>query len=161
MPWQTQELQKLVLTAKNLVVKTFQLLISDLKTQVFIAQKDELQNAILAELKELKYSQKAISKIKTYFLPYVIGKFFKLTNEIWVLHGKGDNVDTIVHEFLHSIQKCETNREGIVDYLTYRMTGNQQYLDVYELVDWQELEKSVSLKKIKEKLISIGDCQDF
>ncbi|MHA1728086.1 MAG: hypothetical protein ACTSWY_05080 [Promethearchaeota archaeon] len=161
MPWQTQKLNEMVQTAKSLVAKTFNIISSDLKTQIFIAQRDELEEEILDELKKLNYSVESISKIKNYYLPFVIGKFFKCTNEIWILHGKGENIDTIVHEFLHSIQKCEPNRKEIADYLTYKITGNLKYINSYDLIDWQEIEKSVSYQQIKERLITEGDCQDF
>ena len=161
MPWQTQKLNEMVSTAKSLVAKSFNYPVSDLKTQIYIAQKDELITEIISELKILNYSKESITKIKNHYLSFVVGKFFRFTNEIWLLHNKGENIDTIVHEFLHSIQKCKPNREGIVDYLTYKITGNLKYINFYDLSDWQEIEKSVSFQKIQKRLISDGDCQDF
>lgn len=161
MPWTTKELEKIAKEAKSLVAKEFKILSSKLDNPIFIASKEELQQAILDELKQLHYSNHAIQKIQERFLPFVIGKYFKLTNEIWLLHGKEDNIYTIVHELLHSIQRCEPNREGIVDFLTYKITGSSQYIDHFELADWLEIEKTTSYAKIKMRLIGEGDCEDF
>lgn len=161
MPWTTTELETLAAKAKVLVIDEFKDFSSLKDCPVFIASAEEMQDAILEELVQLNYSKEAIKKIQDYYLKFVIGKYFKLTSEIWLLHGKGDNMITIVHELLHSIQQCEPNREGIVDFLTYKITTESQYIDNYELADWQEIEETHSYKKIKTRLVSKGDCEDF
>jgi hypothetical protein len=161
MPWKTNEFTKLVKEAKSLVASEFNIPITELDCPVYITGQEELQQAILDELELLHYSKNAIQKIKVHFLSHVIGKYFRLNDEIWVLQGKGNNIDTIVHELLHSIQRCEPNREGIVDFLTYMITGNSQYIDTFELEEWQEIEKMVTYHQIKMKLTSEGDCEDF
>ena len=116
MPWTTKELENLAGKAKSLVAKEFKISSSKLDIPIFIVSIEEMQQAILDELNQLHYSKEAIQKIQKLYLPFVIGKYLKLTSEIWLLQGKGDNIDTIVYELFHSIQSCEPNREGIVDF---------------------------------------------
>lgn len=161
MPWTTKEIENLEVKAKSLVINEFKHLSLNLDRPVFIVSEEEMREAILAELEQLGYSKEYSKKIQAIYLPFVIGKYFRLTGEIWLLHGKGDNIITIVHELLHSIQRCELNREGIVDFLTNKITSESGYIDNYELTDWQEIEKAHSYNKIKSRLVSRGDCEDF
>ena len=63
--------------------------------------------------------------------------------------------------FDQSIQICEPNREGIVNYPTYKITENSHYINPGLLSDWQEIEDMISYTKIKERLLHQGVCENF
>lgn len=161
MSWTTRELEKRVLEAKSSITKEFNILIPKIDCPIFITQSDELHQAILDELNQLNYSKDAIMKLEGFILPFVVGKYFKFKHQIWLLNGKESDIDIIIHELLHSIQLCEPNREGIVNYLTYKITRNLEYINPNLLSDWQEIEEMVSYNKIQEQLLHKGDCEDF
>ena len=94
-------------------------------------------------------------------LPYIFGKYFRNEHEIWVVDGKGNNKAIMFHELLHSIQQCEPNRENIVEYLTWHYIKDSTVIDPYTLEDWREIERTVGLPKIKRRLLTKGDCEDF
>lgn len=90
------------------------------------------------------------------------GIYLKDIHEIWLVQGRGgENFTTLLHEMLHSIQKCVPNRENIVDYLVYKLTGQKNSILPEILTEWIEIEKSIGLKNIKKRLLSEGDCEDF
>lgn len=160
MVWKTPKLDRLMAKAKLLVAKKFNMSTSELNVPIFIADKEELYQALLYESQHLDYTKEEIRAIRQ-SLHLVIGKYFRFKKEIWVLVGKGINVDTIIHEIIHSIQECRPNREGIVYYITYKITGNLKHINPFELKDWQEIEKTTSYSKIKQRLLTAGDCEDF
>lgn len=94
-------------------------------------------------------------------LPYLFGKYFRNEHEIWVVDGKGNNKTIMFHELLHSIQQCEPNREGIVDYITWYYFKDSTVIDPYSLGDWREIDRTVGLSQIKRRLLTKGDCEDF
>jgi hypothetical protein len=89
------------------------------------------------------------------------GIYLKDSHEIWLVQGRGENFPTLLHEMLHSIQKYAPNRENIVDFLVYKLTGQTDSILPEILAEWIEIEKSIGLKKIKHRLLSEGDCEDF
>lgn len=89
------------------------------------------------------------------------GIYLKDTHEIWLVQGRGENFTTLLHEMLHSIQKCESNRENIVDYLVYKLTGQKDSILPEILTEWIEIEKSNGFKSIKQRLLLEGDCEEF
>lgn len=161
MTWTTREIELMVTDARKLVARELNISSSNLNCPVYIASREEFDYAVIDELQQLQYSTEDIAKITDYYLPFVIAKYFYTIQEIWLLHDKGESIETIIHELLHSIQKCQPNREGIVDYLTCRISGGKEYIDQYELKDWQEIERTSSYQAIKDRLISEGDCEDF
>ena len=120
MPWLPENFIETISEAKERISNNFEVIPS---ASVFLCSFDEFSNAVLEELKDRNFSKEQIETIKRIYLNQIIGKYFYKTNEVWLLEGKGDNLETLVHELLHSIQKCEPNREKIVDYLTYKLTG--------------------------------------
>lgn len=158
MPWTSPELLKFSEKANFFINREFSV---EIRAQLFIVTKEEMTHDIIEELKLDGYNHNSISILEEIFIPKVIGKYFKRSHEIWIIQKKGENLDTVIHEYLHSIQKCSPNREGIVDYITYKITGNQVYIDPYDLKDWREIEKTYSYKEIKVRLLSEGDCEHF
>lgn len=158
MPWISSDSRILAEKAKTIIQREFSV---PLECEIFLTNSSELEIAIIDELRELKYSKKAIEKIKKHYLERIVGKYFKNRHEIWVLVDTGENIDTLVHEFLHSIQVCDENREGIVDFITFRLTGNKKYIDTYDLANWLEIEGTNGFRVIKKRLLTKGDCEEF
>lgn len=158
MPWTSPEFEKLVEKAKNRLRKELPV---EYKATIYLTNNEEMTQRVKEELKEDGFTKEEIKELEITSFPGIIGKYFKKEDEILVLTGIGENEDTIMHEFIHSIQKCEPNREGIADYLTYKITGNTKYIDPYDLNDWNDIERANGLKKIKERLFKEGDCEEF
>ena len=158
LPWTTPNFEELVALAKKRLQKEFLL---EFKSAISLTNREEMTQMILEDLKEGGYSIEKIELLRKRFVPNIIGKYFKKGNEILILSEKGENQDIIIHEYLHEIQICESNREGIADYITYKLTGNRNYIDQYTLNNWQELEKVHGFKMIKERLLTAGDCEEF
>ena len=146
MPWTTDRLNLLIVQARKLLLKEFPDTI--FSADVFICSQMEMINRTKEE-------------IKKYYPSFIIGKYFSKENIIWLVEGKGDNLPTLLHELLHSIQKCSPNRENIVDFLVHKMLDNVDSIDQKVLNEWNEIEKAVGFKAIKERLRSEGDCEDF
>ncbi len=142
--------------AKQLIFEHFQLTI---ETEIYICTIEEMTN----RLNQI-YAPKAgtiFEKIKP-LIRYLDGKYFKEEQEIWLIEGRGENFPTIMHEMIHSIQKCNTiHREPIVHYLTFKLTGDKAGIYNTLIEDWKEIERINGFKRIKERLISEGDCEDF
>ena len=158
MPWTTPELEKLSEKAKKLLKKEFS---REVTATIFLTNREEMTQRVIDELEEEGCTKENIRILSKLFIPNLVGKYFRRTNEILVVTGIGENVETILHEYLHAIQKCEPNREGIVDYITYKITGNNNYIDTYDLKDWEEIERANTYKKIKNRLVREGDCEEF
>lgn len=158
MPWTTSNFEKLVALAKKRLQKEFPI---EFKVTISLTNREEMTQEVLEELKEEGYSIERIELLRKRFIPNIVGKYFKKENEILILSEEGENEDTIIHEYLHEIQICEPNKEGIVDYITYKLTGNKNYIDQYTLDNWREIEKTNGFKKIKELLLTVGDCEEF
>jgi len=156
-PWQTPLLIELIEQAKTQIYDLFDLSVN---TPVYIATESEMIEAVIKEQKAKNRGNKELEKIK-YDLLFILGKYFTATKEIWVVEGRGEALDVIFHEILHPIQKCNLHKEKIIDYITYKITGNKDYFYNTILKDWQEIEKSNGFDRIKTRLIKEGDCEDF
>ena len=157
MPWQTKELINLVNEAENLIIEFYSL---PVHTNVFIVTQEEMIEVVLNEQQSMNRSPQELEKIR-FELKYILGRYFSSRNEIWLVDEKGVVLDVLIHEFLYSLQLCKPHREHIVDYLTYKLTSNSNYISSSVLHDWQEIEKNFKLKKILERLRKVGDCEDF
>ena len=158
MPWSNPNLEEIIKEGKKKI--------TDLITEVeitaitLVANANEMKEEILTEGKLSKLPEKEMED-RIFLSAFTVGKYFKLKNEIWLVEGKGENSNTIIHEYLHSIQKCEPNREKIVEYITYKITGEEKGLSNAFIKDWEEIEKKVGYQKIINRLVNEGDCEDF
>ena len=158
MPWSNPNLEEIIKEAKKKI--------NDLITEVeitaitLVANAIEMKKEILTEGKLLKLPEKEMED-RIFLSEFTVGKYFKLKNEIWLVEGKGENSTTIIHEYLHSIQKCEPNREKIVEYITYKITGEEKGLSNAFIKEWEEIEKKEGFQKIINRLVNEGDCEDF
>lgn len=157
MPWENPANQHIIQQARKLIKKEFSIHIS---AQILVCSRSELIKKCLIELQEQNINKKLVEKEKRR-LKFIFGKYFKENNEIWLVEREGEVLDIVLHEFLHSIQECHTSKEGIVDYITFKLTNDLSWIDAYTLKNWLEIEKSVGYKNIKRKLISNEDCEEF
>ena len=158
MPWLPDAFLMVIAEAGRLIQKEFGI---TPKASVFLCSSGELDDAVLREIERINLTAVQIRKIKNVYLRRIIGKFFKESDEIWLLEGKGDNIETLVHELLHSIQKCAPNIENIVDYLTYKLTGSSTMILEFIIDDWSEIERIYGYGEIKLRLVTDGDCEEF
>lgn len=156
MVWQDDSLQNLVQEAKELLRTLFS---NDFTTEIYICSFDELQSAITTELKGTMPDREFSQIMRS--LNYTDGRYFKKKNQIWLVNDRGVNVDTIIHELLHTIQICSPHREGIVYYITYKITHNDSHIKKFMLQDWIEIEKTYSFKLIIQQLFKNTDCENF
>jgi hypothetical protein len=106
-------------------------------------------------------SDETINIQRLYYIPFFIGKFFRKTNQILLVEGKGDNWVTLIHELLHSIQKCSPKRESITDFLTFIITKNINAIESRELTDWDDIMRLHGISAIKQRFLKMGNCEDF
>ena len=158
MPWITDSFSATVSEAKNLIYQEFSL---HADAVVSLCTQKEMIERVTRELSMRTISKPRFNNLVRFILPLLVGKYFKETNEIWIIDGKGDDFPTLVHELLHSIQACSPHREGIVDFLTYKLTDDQTFVDPFLLKDWVEIEMLHGLESIKQRLLAQGDCEDF
>ena len=126
-------------------------------SQGFSSTQLEMIEKIEKEIKREEFK----GEIKKYLPRFIIGKYYAGENVIWLVEGKEVNLPALIHELLHSIQKCTPNRENIVDFLVYKMLDNENSIDQKVLKEWNEIEKTFGFKVIKERLLSERDCEDF
>lgn len=157
MPWKNQSLEVTIERAKKIILKELNLQIT---SELFTCSKDEMIRRCTDELKEKIKDEKIVNR-EIMRLAYIYGKYFAGTNEIWVVEKIGENIDVLIHEMIHSIQVCKPNREGIVDYLTFKFTKNESWINSKIIEDWREIEKMVGIQAIKEKIVKNEDCEEF
>lgn len=157
MVWHDPELQPLIQAAQKVLHKYYKI---ELTAIILVCTRNELVYEVFKEYEDIimsnlqqKIFEKAIQDIE--------GRYFASSNEIWLVDQIGTNLETIIHEYLHSIQKCSPSREGIVYYVTYQLTNKQSQIDEYILTNWLEIEKEQGLKAIFKRILDIGDCEEF
>lgn len=155
--WRDPELQPLINDAKKLIHSVFK---QNIEVEIYVCTLDELQEAIISELITKKVMSADLNLIKPR-LKRLDGRYFKNTNQVWLVQDQGTNLDTIIHELLYSIQNCHEHREGIVYYITYKLTNNKQHINLYRLKDWQEIERQEKFDSIKKRFLQKGDCEEF
>ena len=162
MPWKSKSFQPIVEKARKFIYQEFSQLIQDIpKSEVLFCTIDELISAIVNQWIKEKKSLEFIEGHKTLLLPYAVGKYFAYSDQIWLVKGQEDYWDTLLHELLHSIQKCMPNREPITAYLTYILTKNTEIIKEQHIQDWDELKRLHGIDGIKKRFLNTGDCEDF
>jgi len=136
--WEEEHLIPLIREAQRRIRKLYPQ--STLDARIYICTLEELRNVVITELHARKITISEIKRV-TANLDEIDGKYFKKTHEIWLVQDRGTNLDTIIHELLHSIQKCHLDREDIVYYITYKLTDNPDHINPFTLKDWQEIEQ--------------------
>ncbi|MFV2015223.1 MAG: hypothetical protein ACC656_07345 [Candidatus Heimdallarchaeota archaeon] len=157
MPWNNPYLNPIIEKAKKILKKHFQ---TELDTIIRVCSLEEMTEETLKEANQDRKTKTQIDRIIS-VLPVMRGKYFHFLNEIWVIEEKGENLLTIVHELLHSIQKCNPKRENINFFICYKLLNDDSRLTPSQLKDWLEIEKMVGFEKIKEQFLTSGHCEDF
>ena len=158
MPWLNDSFLKIVKRAKQRILLDFSIQSS---AEVLLCTQAEIVEATYSEIQDTVESIKELKLLKIHILPDLIGKYFKSKDEIWLVIGKGDNFNILIHEMLHSIQICSPHREHITEFLSFKLTDAIDLIDPYVLEDWLEVEKLVGFDEIKERFLKKGDCEDF
>lgn len=158
MAWSSSKLSSLIDQAKKEISRFYPKVV--LNATVLISTEHQLVDALIQEKISENAPDKEIIRIKT-LRSFFDGMYFKDKNEIWLIQKRGEKLGTLINEFLHSIQLCSPNRERIVEYLTYKLTGDSNELLTARLDEWTEIEKSLGLKKILSQLVKLKDCEDF
>ncbi|MHA1944846.1 MAG: hypothetical protein ACXAC6_01190 [Candidatus Hodarchaeales archaeon] len=151
----SDQLLELISQTSDLIFEAFGVRVS---AEIFLGTPEDLVTPVTQVFTER--APHLIPKI-TQLIPYINGIYLKEAHEIWIVEGKGENISTLLHEMLHSIQECDPNRENITDYLVYKLTGLQNDILPEILAEWVEIEKSFGFKRIKRRFITNGDCEDF
>ena len=156
MPWENPAIQPIIQQLHNLIKREFNLEVS---APFLICSINELKQACLLELEERNLQERLLVKERQR-LDFIYGKYFKESHEIWLVEDKGDVLDVMLHEALHSIQVCHIDREDIVDYITFKLTNDRLWIDDYTLENWLEIEESNGFSGIKKRFLTEGDCED-
>ena len=154
MPWQNQVSIELTRKSREQIKKFYGL---EIESKVYVVTSKEMTEKDLEEQQKKGRSEKELESIKIE-LKYILGKYFEQTDEIWLVDNEGLVEEVIIHEMIHTKQKCAPNRESMADYLTYKITGNKEYIKESVLKDWEEIEKNYELKRIIERIQKVGDC---
>nr|MDO8116854.1 hypothetical protein [Candidatus Sigynarchaeota archaeon] len=128
---------------------------------VFLCTLDELITRVRNELLSGGTSMEQVLFLEHNIFPFLLGKYFKKTREIWLVEGQDGLDSTLVHELLHSVQTCSPKRENICDYLTYRITNDPTVMARRLLSEWTEIERTCGLAAIKARFLGEGNCEDF
>ena len=158
MPWHSKDILLITEKGRNLIHAGFGIRPN---SNIFVCTEQEIYQATLNELISNQYPEYKIEFLKKYYLPDIIGKYFAQTNEIWLVDGKGTNLPSVIHELIHSIQKCFPHREDIVEYLTYKILNGDSPIERSILTEWDEIESEHGLSIIKKQILLDSDCEDF
>lgn len=157
MPWINPDLEPIIKKAKEILKVHFQF---KFNITIRVCTLKEMTNETIKEALQNGKSETQINKMKL-VLPLIKAKFFYFLNEIWLVDEKGETLFTIVHELLHSIQECSPKRENINFFICYKLLDDSSRLTSSQLKDWLEIEKTVGFEKIKERLLTLGHCEEF
>lgn len=157
MPWSNSGFQALTRPVQETIYREFGILPT---ATILLCTKAELVENLEQDPAIRAFPRRYLENV---VFRSIVGKYFAATNEIWVVEGasRGENPAVVTHEVLHSIQRCSPHREAIVDYLSYRLTGDARFISSPARSEWEGLEKIHGLPAIKQRLLTTGDCEDF
>ena len=155
--WLNPILDPLILRTKIIIQQNFKKTIT---AKIYVCTLEELAEAVIDEMSNGKRPQWEQDYIKL-VIPHLEGQYLQGKNEIWLVEGKGEIKHVILHEMIHSIQICQPNRENINDYICYRLLKDDGFIDQSIIIEWKEIEKTVGFKKILNRIITQGDCEEF
>ncbi len=157
MPWTSHKIDQIARKLATLIYQEFKITPS---CPAFLCTRKELQQRI----HQHEYYQRLQEQERKYFdytLLYICGKYFSSTQEIWIVDECSNKQEILFHELLHSIQKCSPNREKIVSYLSWKILQDPTAIEEEIQHEWEEIEQQYGLAKIKQRLITEGDCEEF
>lgn len=157
MTWYDPNLQPIIDQAKKMIEEYF---LCHVTSNVFLCTLEELQNQMIDEFRATLITP-LDREVFQYTIENIEGRFFKNRNQIWLVSQRGDNLVTLLHEYIHSIQQCTNHRENIVKFLTYKLTAKENVIEKELLDEWLEIEKQEGLERIMNQILQPGDCEDF
>lgn len=157
MPWDNTELHPVIQKARNVLQIHFD---DAFETPIRICKLSEIRKETIREGNMDGKNETQIKRIQS-IMPFMRGKFFHSLQQIWLVEEKGENLFTIVHELIHSIQKCAPKRETITFFICYKILDDSSRLTKSELNDWLAIEKMVGFERIKTRLFTPGHCEEF
>ena len=158
MPWSNDKLRSKIEQSRT-SIEAFLGIVPD--AVVYLCTRDEMTARVKAELLQRGTSTSKVAFLETHVFSLLLGKFFASTNEVWLIEGKGATDAILVHELLHSVQKCYPKRENICDYLTYRITNDTTIMEGKLRTEWAEIERVHSIDQIKSRFLADGNCEDI
>ncbi len=158
MPWSNSKLEARI-DHNRKRIKEFMGILPE--ARVLLCTRDEMCERVKGELLVGGRPVEKVAFLEKHIFPLLLGKYFKDSGEIWILEGKRDADTIVVHELLHSIQKCNPKRENICDYLVYRITNDPTIMESNLRLEWAEIEHVHGLDKIKSRFLSDGNCEAF
>jgi len=123
----SDQLLELVLQGRILIEKVFGVQVT---AEIRVGTSTDLVPPIRKSFAER--APHLVSKLES-LISDLDGIYLKDTHEIWIVQGRGENFQTVLHEMLHSIQNCTPNRENIVDFLVYFFIRNLDMLKNHPL----------------------------
>lgn len=158
MPWETDLFRNLVDKAKEDINSFFGI---KPKVNVLICSYDEMKTSLIQDFETRNLPAKILEFHLNYTINDVIGKYFSDTKTILILENFSDHYFLLIHELLHSIQKCHPHREAIVDYISFIISKDERAIDSQLLYEWLQIEKNYGEKSIIKQLLLEKDCEEF
>ncbi len=156
---------ELVREAKTLVEQFLDVGIPEIP--VYVTTEEGLKRELAKLYMKRGYSKEDAEEIAARNVRFLRALYLREEGMILLKEGSGENLQTLVHEFLHIVQKCDGSplrREKIVIFLTYRMLQDKFEHDLLTravVEEWEAKERSVGLERIKQRLLEEGDCNDL
>jgi len=163
--WCTDKLLKLLEESKNLVENFLRIKVPEIK--VYIAT-ERYFTEILTDIYVKKgYVREKAQKIAAKQVKFMYGLYMREKRTIFLKEDVGENLQTIIHELLHAVQKCNKSpirKEKIVIFLTYLILKDRfehDYMTSKIIEEWQEEIRNKNIEIVKHRLLREGDCNDI
>jgi hypothetical protein len=153
----SKEFLALVSEARSIFFQEFNI---ETTAPVECCTETEITEIILQDAQERNLSEEWIQNILRK-IPFLRGIYLGHIDRAYVIFGRGNNLPIIIHELLHSIQLCNSNRHNILNYIAFRLTNDERFLDPTLKREWEAREEEYTWERISRRIFLAGDCEDF
>jgi len=163
--WYTDKLHKLLNKAKNLVENFLKIKLPEVK--VYISTEKYFVEILTNIYIKKGYTKKKAQKIAVKQAKFIRGLYIRKKKTIFLKEDVGENLQTLVHELLHVVQKCggsPIRKEKIVTFLTYLILKDgfeHDYLTRKFVEEWQRKISNKGAEIVKRRLLQEGDCNNI
>lgn len=163
--WYTDELHKLFNKARNLVENFLKIKLPEVK--VYISTEEYLVEILTDIYVKKGYTKKKAQKMAVKQAKFIRGLYIRKKKTIFLKEDVGENLQTLVHELLHVVQKCDKSpirKEKIVIFLTYLILKDRfehDHLTRKIVEEWQRKISNKSAEIVKRRLLQEGDCNNI
>jgi len=163
--WYTDELHKLFNKAKNLVENFLKIKIPEVK--VYITTEKYLVVILTNIYIKKGYVWEKARKIAVKQAKLIHGLYIRKRKTVFLKEDVGENLQTLVYELLHVIQKCDKSpirKVKIVIFLTCLILKDKfkhDYLTEKIIEEWWRRISDKSVEVVKRRLLHEGDCNDI